>query len=304
MWKLLGLAVVSGIGLGSIYALVALGYTLILSASGVFNFAQGSAVLAGALVSFGLGTENHVPTLIVVGLVLLTGGAAGLLTHTVAVFPLTFRRSLGNLTYGTFLSTLGLGLVLNTIIALNFGAFTNPVDSYVSTTPIVVFGIHIPPIYLVMFVSTLVIVGLFEFVSRRTRAGLVMKATFGDAEGSALLGISITKVVRRSFIAGCALAALAGFFVAPLTSASATVASQFAFYGFAAMAIGGFGSVIGAVAGGLIVGLIGEVPLLWLPPTTSSILVYGGLVLILLIRPQGLFGSGGTIFGAAALREV
>lgn len=304
MGRLAVSAVIAGLGLGSMYALVAIGYTLILGASGVFNFAQGAAVAAGALVSFGLGTELHLPVLVVIAVVLLTGGVTGMLTHTLAVLPLTFRRSASSLTYGTFLSTLGLGLVFNSIIALAFGIDTYPVHYYVSSSPWTVFGYRIPPIYLVMLLAVAVLGALLELVSRRTKAGLVMRATFSDPEGAALAGVSITSVIRRAFVVGCALAAVAGFFVAPLTDASASIADQFAFYGFAAMAIGGFGSLSGAITGGLIVGLVGEVPLLWLPPTSSTALVYGTLVFVLLVRPQGLFGSGGTAFGASALREV
>jgi branched-subunit amino acid ABC-type transport system permease component len=304
MLDLIGVAIIEGLGLGSIYAMIATGYTLILGASGVFNFAQGSIVMAGALVAFGLGTVQHLPVLIVVAIVAATGGIAGLVTHTVAVLPVTFRAGITNLTYGTFLSTLGVGLTFTSIIALAFGVNTYPVNDYVSNNPIVIGGLHIPPIYVVMMGSTLVLVAVFETVSRKTTAGLVMRATFSEAEGAELLGVSITKVVRRVFIAGCALAALAGFLVLPITQASAGIADTYAFYGFAAMAIGGYGSFLGAILGGLIVGLVGVIPQIWVNAEWADVLVYLAMVLVLLIRPQGLFGSGGTSFGAASLRDV
>lgn len=298
-------AIIAGLGVGSIYAIIAVGYTLILGSSGVFNFAQGSAVMAGALVSYGLGTAEHVPLLVIVGLVLLTGAVAGILSHTIAVLPLTHRPGVQSLTFGTFLSTLGLGLALNSIISLSFGtANVYPVKYYVSEKPIILGPAHIRPIYLVMLVVTVAIVVLFELVNRRTGAGLVMRAVFNDVEGASLAGVSITRVVRWVFAIGCMLAAIAGFLVAPLTFAQTNIANQYAFYGFAAMAIGGYGSFPGAVVGGLLVGLVGEVPLIWVSPDLTDVMIYGFMLLLLLFRPQGMFGSGGSAFGAAALRDV
>jgi branched-chain amino acid transport system permease protein len=221
------------------------------------------------------------------------------------VLPLTHRTGITNLTFGTFLSTLGLGLVFNSIISLTFGdSNVYPVKFYVSQSSINVLHLHIRPIYLVMFLSTLGLVVIFEFVNRFTSAGLVMRAVFNDVEGAALAGISIGRAVRRVFIIGCLLAALAGFLVAPLTFAQTGIANQYAFYGFAAMAIGGYGSFAGAIAGGLLVGLVGEVPLIWVNPDLSGALIYGAMLVLLLIRPQGIFGSGGSAFGAAAVRDV
>src|SRR5271163_4809865 len=101
-------AIAAGLGVGSIYAIIGLGYTLILGASVVFNFAQGVVVMGGALVSFGLGTVLDVPLLAIIGLVILTGVVAGLIIHTIGVLPLTHRVGVQSLTFGTFLSTLGL----------------------------------------------------------------------------------------------------------------------------------------------------------------------------------------------------
>lgn len=305
MGSLIADAIVAGLGIGSIYAIIAMGYTLILGASGVFNFAQGSAVMAGALVSYALGTAQHLPLLIIVGVVMATGALTGLVSHTIAVLPLTHRSGITNLTFGTFLSTLGLGLILNSIVSVTFGdATVDPVNFYVPQASIHLLGLHIRPIYAVMFLTTVAVAVVFEIINRRTGAGLVMRAVFNDVEGAALVGISITKAVRRVFVIGCLLAAVAGFLVAPLTFAQTGIANQFAFYGFAAMAVGGYGSFTGAIVGGLLVGLVGEVPLIWVNPEVSGALIYGMMLLVLLIRPQGIFGSGGSAFGAAAVRDV
>jgi branched-chain amino acid transport system permease protein len=298
-------AIAAGLGVGSIYAIIAVGYALILGCSGVFNFAQGSAVMAGALVSFGVGTVVHVEIVAMLGLVVATGVVVGLITHTIGVLPLTNRPGITSLTFGTFLSTLGLGLSLNSIIGLTFGtATTQPVHFYVTESPIIISAAHIRPIYVVMLGVTLFVVLVFELISRFTSAGLVMRAVFNDTEGASLAGVSINKVVRYVFVAGCILAAVAGMLVAPITGANTLIANQFAFYGFAGMAIGGFGNVGGSVIGGLLVGLVQYVPQIWISPDLAIVLIYAFLLALLLVRPQGLFGSGGSAFGAAALRDV
>lgn len=304
MFSLIADAVIAGLGIGSVYALVALGYTLILASSGVFNFAQGAVVMAGALVSYGLGTLAGWPVLTVIAIIVGIGGLAGILTYALSVFPVVRRAGATNLTGGTFLTTLGLGLALNAIIALAFGPETHTVKSYVSTTAFKVLGAHIRPIYIVMFAVVVVCVASLEGLLRWTGAGTVMRATFTDLEGASLAGVAVRGVMIRAFVAGCALAAVAGFLIAPLTAASVRIADQFAFYGFAAMAIGGFGSFAGAAVGGFIVGLIQQIPVIWLDPSAAAMLIYGAMVVILLIRPQGLFGSGGSAFGAAAVRDV
>jgi branched-chain amino acid transport system permease protein len=304
MFSLVADAVIAGLGVGSVYALIALGYTLILASSGVFNFAQGAVVMAGALVSYGVGTVAGWPVLVVIATVVGTGCLAGFITYGLAVMPLVKRKGAANLTGDTFLTTLGLGLAMNAIIALAFGPETYPVKHYVSGTAFKIVGVHIRPIYLVMVTVVVVCMVFFEFFLQRTGLGTVMRATFTDLEGALLAGINVNRIILRAFLAGCALAALAGFLVAPLTSASAGIANELAFYGFAAMAIGGFGSFVGAAMGGFIVGLLRQVPVVWLDPSISALMIYGVMVVILLMRPQGLFGSGGTAFGAAAVRDV
>lgn len=304
MLSLVGDAVISGLGVGSTYALIALGYTIILASSGVFNFAQGSVVMAGALVAYGLGTVAGWPVVASVAIVIGTGCLAGLLTHALSVYPLMRRTGTANLTGGTFLTTLGLGLAMNAVIALAFGPETYPARAYVGGRAFRAGGIFIQPIYIVMVSVVVVAMLAFELILRRTGLGVVMRATFADLEGASLAGVAVNRIIIRAFAVGCGLAALAGFLIVPITSASAGIADSLSFYGFAAMAIGGYGSFMGAALGGFIVGLAEQVPLVWLNPSVSAVLIYAAMVVILLIRPQGLFGSGGTAFGAAAVRDV
>jgi len=296
--------IMAGVGLGSIYAIIAVGYALILGASGVFNFAQGAVLTAGALIAFGIGTVENLPIVVMVAVVAAAGGITGLISHTIAVLPMTHRSGVENLTFGTFLSTLGVGLAFTAVMNQTFGVNTYTPNNYVSIQGIQLGALTIKPIYLVTLGSVILVVIVMELVLRRTRAGLVMRAVFNDVEGASLSVISVSRVIRRVFIVGGLLAALAGFLILPITAAKTTIGNQYAFYGFASMAVGGFGSLKGSVVGGLLVGVVSQVPLVWINPNYSSVLVYALLLAVLIARPQGLFGSGGSAFGAAGLREV
>jgi branched-chain amino acid transport system permease protein len=301
MTELILTAVVAGVGLGSIYSLVGTGYTLVLASSGIFNLAQGATLMGGVLVSYEIGTILGARTLLTVPIVVVSGGLVGLLTHTVAVLPLTRRRTTVDLAGSGFLTTLGAGLVFSAIAELAFGPNTYQVQPYVSVNDLTLGQLQIQPIYLVTLGSAVALTGILGLVLRFTSTGLVMRATFQDPEGASILGVSIHRVTRRSFIVGSAVAALAGFLVAPITQANAFLASDFAFFGFAAMAIGGMGSFEGTLLGGVLVGLVAEVPQVWFNPDISSVLVYAVLLIVLITRPQGLFARSSA---TAVVRSV
>lgn len=303
MYQEVGDAVVAGLGVGALYALIAMGYTLILAASGVFNFAQGSLVMGGALAMYGLWQVSHVQFIGVLAILAVGGAVVGAITHLVAVLPVTNRRGVRSLTEGTLVTTFGFGLVLNTIAGMTFGYSVQPVNSYVTSQPIDVIGLQIPPIYLVMVGATLVAASIMEVVLHRTRAGLVLRAVVEDAEGAGLAGIRLSRVVLVAFGLAGALAAVAGALLAPISFASIDIGTQLVLLGFAGMAIGGFGSFTGALIGGILVGLTSTVVPIWLPAIYVNLIIYGGMTVVLILRPRGLFGSAGR-FGAAALREV
>jgi branched-chain amino acid transport system permease protein len=227
----------------------------------------------------------------------------GAITHLVAVLPVTNRRGVRSLTEGTLVTTFGFGLVLNTIAGITFGYSVEPVNSYITRKPVAVIGLQISPIYLVMVGATLVAAIIMEVVLHRTRAGLVLRATVEDVEGAGLAGIRVSRVVLVAFGLAGALAAVAGALLAPISFASVDIATQLVLLGFAGMAIGGFGSFTGALIGGILVGLASTVVPIWLPAIYVNLIIYGGMTAMLVLRPQGLFGSAGR-FGAAALREV
>jgi branched-subunit amino acid ABC-type transport system permease component len=154
-----------------------------------------------------------------------------------------------------------------------------------------------------MLVVTLLITLLVDRVLRKTLIGHVLRATLEDPEGAALLGFDTRFIVRGVFALAGLISALAGYLIAPITQASPYVADELGLFGFAALAIGGFGSFGGALAGGLVVGLMTGIGAGFIDPHLLRPLIFVLCVLVLLVRPGGVFGSKG-LFGSAKLRDV
>ena len=301
-WYTFGTALVVGIALGCIYALIAISFNLVLAACGVFNLTISAVITATVILSYLLGTKSGLHPLVVVPLVIAFGGVVGYAAELIAVRRVVAIRP-KDVAHDTMVSTLGLGMAINALVAILFGTNIYPIDSYVSPNPIVVSSIPIRPAYIVTTVVVLgVAIGL-ELMLRYTEYGVVTRAVIASNEGASLVGISVQRVVQASFIASGMMAGLAGFLIGPVVSASAWVGEEVMLYGFAAIAIGGFASFRGAVFGGLIVGLVvGLLPTMFHPSWRGPI-VFLTVVIVLFIKPTGLFGRSGQ-FGAASVREV
>jgi branched-chain amino acid transport system permease protein len=297
----LAIGVLSGLALGAILVLISTSFTLVLAASGVFNFAQGTIVMGGSIVAYELAEVFHLPILAVVAVVLIAGAGSGLVIYLAAVRPAAGRSR--SFTHTTMLTTIGLGLAANAGIALIFGGDTKKVSPIVNDIPLLLAGIPLRPTYLIIIVCGLVVTLFTEVVIRRTRIGQVFRVTLEDPEYARLTGINTNLVIAVTFILAGALAALAGFLIAPVIGASAFAGQNLAFAGFAAMAIGGFGSFAGALIGGLIAGMVMGLTPIFTTPFATQPLLWSVVVFLLLIRPGGLLGTAG-LFGATKDREV
>ncbi len=295
------LGIVTGTALAAIYVLIAVSFTLVLAASGVFNFAQGTIVMGGSLLAYLVGVKlgwTIVPTIAVVA---AAGVVAGLLNHLIAVRPAIGRSK--SFTHTTMLTTIGLGMAVNAAAALWFGSDSFRVPPIVRDDPLRLFGLPLRPTYLIMVAVGASLTIAIEWSMRRTRLGTIFRATLEDPEFAQLMGIDTRKVIAVAFGLAGALSAIAGLLVAPVIGASAFAAQELAFYGFAGMAIGGFGSFAGALVGGLVAGLIaGVVPAVANPHDALPIL-WATVVAMLLVKPGGLWGTAG-LFGSARMRDV
>lgn len=279
-------AVFAGLGIGSIYALVAVGFNIIRATTNVFNFAQGDLVTVGAFVGFAALSERGVPVLLAVGATVVICAAVGLLIELIAVRPLGDPAK----THSWLVTTLGAGIIIQSLLLVVYGPTTRRVPSLVSDEPIQVGDAVIRPVYLLAIALAVGTTLGLEVLFRNTRRGKAWLAMAEDAEAAQLRGVNPIAVRMFSFAAACALSGLAGIVMAPVIFARFDAGALLVIKGFVAMAIGGFGSHRGALVGGLAVGLVESVSVLWISATYGNMIVFVLLLAFLLSRPQGLFG--------------
>lgn len=299
--RLFLIGVIAGLGTGAIYVILGLSYNLVLAVSGIFNFAQGSILMAGTFLAYGFLMSVKMNVALAIILAAACGVVAGYFCELVAVRPLYGRTR--DIAFAAALSTLGLGLVAENLAASLFSSNPKTISSYISTTSFNVHGVPVQPIYIVTVGIAVIVSLVLEIGLSRSTVGHRLRACLEDRAEAELHGIDTQKVVRVIFAIAGLLAVLAGFLIAPVTSASPFVADDLGFYAFAGMAIGGFASFRGALVGGTIVGLISGIVPVYISANWTQPLIWLAIVATLVIRPRGLFGYAG-LFGAKRAREA
>jgi branched-chain amino acid transport system permease protein len=275
----------TGLAIGSIYALVALSFTFIFNAGGVVNFAQGEFVMLGGFFAVTLTTWQVPLWLAAAGAVIGVGLVAGVIYMT------TIRRLPNASTFTLIMITLGLAIVIHTIAQLVWGTQAKTLPELRGGEPFRIAGASITAhAILVMVVSATLMVMLYLFF-KRTRPGQAMLAYSDNREGAALVGVNAKRVGLAAFILGGAVGGLAGFLVTPITTVNYLIGLTFTLKGFSAAVLGGFGNAGGAVAGGLLLGLLETFSTGILPSGYEGLVPLTILVLILMVRPGGIFGS-------------
>lgn len=278
--------VFSGMVLGLIYSVIALGYQATYSTSKTLNFGQGEAVAFGGLLTYTL--APHVGYWGAIPLVAAAGAALGLITYHTAVAPALKRGSES----GWILGTIALGpLVLKNVFEAIWGNDDLAVAAPFSSTPFVVFDIRVLPMELLTMACvgiTVIALGLFM---TRTRYGKAVTAVAINRDAAELMGIRSSLVVSGSYALSGTLAALAGLLIAPLTTTSASMGVVLGLKAFQVAVLGGLTSVRGVLIGGLFIGVLDAVTAYAVSSRYKEI---PGLVLLLLMlsfRPTGLFGA-------------
>lgn len=299
--NLLGLALVTGLGFGAIYVVIAMSYTLVLAASGVFNFALASVVMGGAVATYVLRDRVGLPLLVALLIVIVGGAVVGALSDFVAVRP--FLRRSGSLTEEALVTTLGLGLAFTAAAEVFFGSGSQRTGPYVTDRPIDVGGVPVRPTFILMIVAGAAITIALDQLMRRTEIGLLLRATISDREGASGFGVDADRVILGAFVLAGALGSLAGFLLLPLTTASTHIGQDLSMVAFVAMALGGFGSFRGVIAGGVAVGTVEAFTPVFLDGVWTRPVLFVFMLVVLTLRPNGLFGTAGQ-FGARAVRQV
>ena len=276
----------SGITKGSIYAVVAIGFNLIYSATGILNFAQGEFVILGGMVAVTLTRFAPLPVA-VAGAVVIVAVIGCLLE--LLLFRNLRRHSLLHLV----IITIGLSLLIQEVILHVWDEKVRslPFFSGNEVSSIRIFGAAISPQVLWVLGTVAVMVVLLQGFLRFTLPGRAMRACSSNAEAAGLVGINIANMRTLSFGLSAALGAWAGCVISPLTMTQYEMGGPLAIKGFAAAILGGLGNPMAAVVGGLIVGVLEAFAVSRLPAAYNDVAAFAVLLLVLFVRPHGLFGS-------------
>lgn len=276
--------VFSGLTVGAVYAMVALGFTLIYNASDVVNFAQGEFVMLGGMVTVALAAAG-VPLPIAAFIAFIVAVATGLALHYLAVAP---ARGAPPVTL--IIITLGAAIFIRGIVQIAIDKEFHKLPAFSGETPFIVLGAAILPQSLWVLGGAAAIVVLLWFFER-TLAGKAVLATSANRMAARLVGINVTAIVGLSFALAAAIGAVAGLLVTPLTLTSYNVGTLLALKGFAAGTLGGMGSPLGAVLGGLILGLLEAFGAGYISSTYKDAVAFIVILAVLVAMPRGLLGK-------------
>ena len=281
--ELLQLAI-AGLKNGSIYALLALGFTIVFAATNVINFAQGEFYMLGGMLAVFAFDALGLPLWVAVPLAVAAVTVVGLLFEVLAIRPRKDAEPMS-----LIIITVGGSLVLSSLARHLFGSDALPLPEFTPGPSIPFLGAAIERQTVWIWGLVLLAVTGLTFLYSRTRLGRAMRACMQNREAARLMGIDTGRIVMISFALAAALGALAGVAVTPLTSTRFDIGAGIAVKGFAAAILGGLGGPLAAVAGGLLLGLI-EQAVIPFSSALKDVVALVVLLVILFVRPQGLFG--------------
>lgn len=287
---------VSGLAIGSIYALVALGFVLIYNAVGVVNFAQGEFVmfpsyiaatfLLPAVTVFGTVVHWQLPVIAVYLLVIVLMVGFGLLFNRIAYYPLRDRGWLP-----VVISTIGVSIFLRNAAQLTWGSEPLVIPGLFNMDTFAIGPLHVRPQDLVIIVVTALLIAFQYLLFERTTLGKQMRATAQDRATARLIGVRVGRIVAITFVYSALLGTISGLLVAPLFTVTKEMGALIALKAFAASIVGGFGSIPGAIIGGLAIGVIETFGGFYISSAYTDAIAFVILIAVLLIKPSGLFGE-------------
>lgn len=278
--------IVNGTALGSVYALAALGFIIVYSATGVVNFATGQFVMLGTFLGVTTILKMGLPAVVAYPMAVLGMAAFGVVFYFLIHKPLQKRPVVS-----VIIGTVAFGIALQNLALLIWGAWPSRIPSpfgggmiQIGSSTLTVHALA------TIAITAVLIVGLYILLNR-TGTGRAMRAIAQDAEASRLIGLPVNRLLALAWVLAALFASFAGLLVAPMWFADVNMGDPIALKAFAAAVIGGFGSVQGAIVGGIAVGLVEILGASYISSTYKDLLAFGIMILFLLLRPQGLFGE-------------
>jgi branched-chain amino acid transport system permease protein len=280
-------ALISGLGLGSMYGLMAMGFYVTYAVSATVNFAQGSSMMLGAVLAFAFAQTLGWPMLAAVPAALALCASYGLVVEAVAVRPFLRRGSDAWLT-----ATVALGIVLDNVVLFTFGKEPRSLPSTLAVTPVDLggSGLGVYPLQLIIPLVGLVFAAVLTFVARKTRWGIAMLAVVQNRDAARLMGIPIARVIAAAYALSTLLAGVAGILIAPLFNVHSDMGTLFGLKAFAVAILGGITSAWGVMVAGLIFGTVEAAVTAMLGSGYTQIITFALVIVALAICPNGLFG--------------
>jgi len=275
---------VGGIALGCVYGLIALGFVLIYKATEVVNFAQGDLMMLGGFVAYTCIAQLGLNYWVGFPLAVLVMAVFGSLVERVIVRPI-----LGYPQFSIIMATIGLGFALRAIAGMIWGTDDLKIDTPFSSGVVRVGGLVLADDKLSVIVATVLLCIVLWIYFNRTRMGIAMQATSQNMLGAYYMGIPVKRVFSLVWAISAAVAGFAGVLLAPISFIHTNV-GFLGLKAFPAAVLGGFGSIPGALVGGLVIGVAETLSGFYLPEGFKDVAAYVVLLLVLVLRPQGMFG--------------
>jgi branched-chain amino acid transport system permease protein len=293
---------INGLTLGSVYALIALGYSLVYGILKLLNFAHGDVFMVGTFIGFGVlqllgGSGDPVLNTWLLLIVITLAAMAGCAVLGVVIERFAYRPLREAPRIAPLISALGVSFFLVYSMQLLFGTEFRDYSTFdldggaLYFKGLTIGNVTVPLLRIITIVSAFVMMVLLWLLITRTRMGKAMRATSHDREAAAMMGIDVDRVIVFAFVLGSALAGAAGVLFALRVPTTVTIGFLIGLKGFTAAVIGGIGSIPGAMAGGLILGFAEAYAQGYVSTVWSDLLVFVILIIFMLFRPQGLFGK-------------
>jgi branched-chain amino acid transport system permease protein len=283
-------SIVNGVGVGLIYGLVGIGFCVIYNASGIVNFAQGVFVMLGGMVCQVLLGELGVPLVLAIVLTIPLVAVSGMAMELLIVRPMMHR---GATLFAIILATLASQIMIERITLLTFGDRPRTFEEFTPGGPLKIGDLAIGyQLFWILGCGALLVVLLWLFFTR-TRTGRALRACSQNREAAQLLGIPVARMMLVAFALSAALGAIAGILVTPTQYTAYNVGTPFGVNGFIAAIIGGFGRAGGALAGGLLLGILQALAIVMLGAGFKNVAALSVLLLVLLLFPNGIFAGYG-----------
>lgn len=275
----------SGLALGSIYGLVALGFAVIYKATHVFNFAQGMLMVCGAYLAVTAIGQLALPFWLAILFILGASALLGIAVQVLFIRPLTGQPLLP-----VIMITIALSIILRALIEMIYGVAPRTLATPLPTGSFEFWGVRVSQLHVTAAAVSWLCMAVFAAFFRFSLAGLLMRATADSHEAAVLSGVNVHRVNGAAWAVGTMLAAIGGVFLGQIQLASVEL-ENIGLLALPAVVIGGLQSIPGAVIGGLLVGVIEQLASGYVSPKARDIFIYAPLLVILLIRPWGLFGQ-------------